>query len=213
MTTFEEEVLERYFNLKGYFTIKNIVYSSPARRRGGKGRGEIDLVAVKLENGRVKEAKRVEVGVSISGCFPFIDKSGKADEIRRMIKKFFSKGAEKKLQELGIVECENWFITSKFCHNVIEKIEGRLNEFNLSNELRVKLLDIKMENGSVIVKIEYQPEDSEIEIDGVRTIKIMEFEKILDELRDILKKGGLSKKYFPDIIMRAIQHMFAKYEH
>ena len=47
MTTFEEDVVEIYYNLNDFFTIKNIPFSAVETRKGGAGRGEIDILAKK----------------------------------------------------------------------------------------------------------------------------------------------------------------------
>ena len=50
MTTYEEDIIDIYYNLMGYFTIKNIPFSAVEKRAGGKGRGEIDVLAIKIKN-------------------------------------------------------------------------------------------------------------------------------------------------------------------
>ena len=46
MTTYEEDLVDVYYNLNNYFTIRNIPFSSIGKNKGGKGRGEIDILAV-----------------------------------------------------------------------------------------------------------------------------------------------------------------------
>ena len=57
MTTFEEDVVDVYYNLNRYFTIKNIPFASIEKKRGGKGRGEIDLIAIKAEENKIIDGK------------------------------------------------------------------------------------------------------------------------------------------------------------
>ncbi len=56
MTTYEEDVVDIYYNLKNFFTMKNIAFSAIEKRKGGKGRGEMDLLAIKVNKGRFDEA-------------------------------------------------------------------------------------------------------------------------------------------------------------
>ena len=76
MATFEEDVVKAYYNLNNYFTIENVPFHAKEKRTGGKGRGEIDLIAIKInkDNGRLEEAIHVEVTSSIDAKFPFISK-------------------------------------------------------------------------------------------------------------------------------------------
>ena len=90
MARFEEEVVERWYALQGCLTAKNVGYPSPARRPGGKGRGEINLLAVRLgKGGKVEDRVLVEVSVSVTTDFPFISRSKpEYDDARRILKKF-----------------------------------------------------------------------------------------------------------------------------
>ncbi|MEM4521373.1 MAG: hypothetical protein QXF23_06600 [Candidatus Bathyarchaeia archaeon] len=98
MARFEEEIVERYYNVMGYLTIKHVPYSSPIKRAGGKGRGEIDLLAVKLgDKGTVEDRIWCEISVSITSHFPFISEKPNVNEVSKLVKKFFSKGAELKV--------------------------------------------------------------------------------------------------------------------
>jgi hypothetical protein len=80
MPKFEEEAVNCWYALRGYLTARNIVYTSPAKRPGGKGRGEIDLLALKVDaEGKPEDRVRVEVSVSITEGFPLKDEKGGAD--------------------------------------------------------------------------------------------------------------------------------------
>jgi len=109
------------------------------------------LLVVKFEGGKVKEAIRVEIGVSVVTTFPFIHRSGSADEVERLVKKFFSIGAEERIRKFGITEYENQLITSDFSGDAARKVEERLKE--LGNEAIVK----KEKDGVMRVKIIHMP--------------------------------------------------------
>ncbi|MDH7508588.1 MAG: hypothetical protein QHH00_04225 [Methanomassiliicoccales archaeon] len=48
MIRFEEEVAERWYAIRGYLTARNVIYGAPKKSKGGKGRGEIDILALVL---------------------------------------------------------------------------------------------------------------------------------------------------------------------
>lgn len=195
MTTFEESVVECYYNLKGYFTIKNIQFSAIEKRRGGKGRGEIDLLAVKIgKNGKVDDAMRVEISVSVSSTFPFISKKRiNVDEVWRLLKKFFISDADVKIKEyLKDLEWRNQLISSDFDAKTKERLKTRLEE------LGAKVEALTQSNGSLKLKIRFE--------DKVKEIEIVPFPDIWKKLRQIFKEQKLLKKNFQDQVMRGIQH-------
>lgn len=123
MTTFEEDLVDVYYNLNNYFTIKNIPFSSPKKQKGGKGRGEIDLLAVLIKDGKFMNCTHIEVSVSVTTQFPY------SDTPDYMIKKFFSSGAEKKIVDtVGNVEYSSILITSDFRKNAKELLRKGLSE-------------------------------------------------------------------------------------
>jgi hypothetical protein len=89
MATFEEQIVKSYYNLKNYFTLENIPFSAAEKRKGGKGRGEIDLIAIKIgrNNGKVEEAIHFEVSASIKSKFPFKSEKQSYDEVHKLLKK------------------------------------------------------------------------------------------------------------------------------
>jgi hypothetical protein len=197
---FEEEVVERWYALRGYLTARNISYQSPTKRPGGKGRGEIDLLAVKLEDNSVKERVRCEISVSVASTFPFISKKPSVDEIGRLVKKFFSKGAELKATEyLGTNNYKCVFVTSRLGQNVEELLNENLPRFNATlvgrNETKLGLE----------LEIEHNPPDPEIEVRGKKRIELIAFPTILRSLKDDFKVKGLMKRDFADPTMRALQ--------
>jgi hypothetical protein len=198
---FEEEVVERWYILKGYLTTRNILYQSPVKRPGGKGRSEIDLLAVKLEDNSIKERVHCEISVSITSPFPFISKKRLGvDEVRRLVKRFFSKGAELKVIEyLGTDNYKRVLVTSRFADNIKELLEGNLPRFNAT------LVSMNETTLGYEVEIEHSPSDPEVEVKGKRKIELVEFPTILKELKDDFKEMGLMKKDFADPIMRALQ--------
>jgi hypothetical protein len=208
MARFEEEIVERWYVIRGYLIVKNISYSSPAKRAGGKGRGEIDLLAVKLDGKGVKDRVRCEVSVSITQPFPFISKTRpNVDEVYRLVKKFFSKGAHfKTVEYLGspMYRCE--LVSGELANNYEELLRENLPRFG------AKLLNVKPDISEgrvkrVNIKVEYKPVDQDIEIEGVREIEIIPFQTVMQELREEFEKKDLTKKDFPDPIMRSIQYL------
>ncbi len=75
-------------------TAKNVFYSSPAKRPGGSGRSEIDLLATKIAGDEIDRV-RAEVGVGVTSTFPRLSrKSPGTDEARKLLRKFFSRGTD-----------------------------------------------------------------------------------------------------------------------
>ncbi|GEM_PF-2760147 len=202
---FEEEVVERWYIVRGYLTAKNIGFSSPVRMPGGKGRGEIDLLAVRCGKNGIEDRVRCEVSVSVTSDFPFISKTEESvDDVYKLVKKFFSKGADLKAREyLGSSEYRCQLITSKFKRNCIELFEENLLRFN------AKLVDSEFSEEKAKIKVEYNPSDpnSKIELSGMREIELIPFPTVLKELREKFEERGLMKKDFSDIIMRSLQYL------
>jgi len=87
------------------------------------GRGEIDVLAVLIKDGKFVNCSHIEVSVSVTGKFPYNDTSD------YIIKKFFSSGAEKKITEfIGNVNYFSIFITSDFRKNTKELLRKILLE-------------------------------------------------------------------------------------
>jgi len=200
--TFEEDIVERWYNARGYFTIRNIGYPSPVKRPGGKGRGEIDLLAVKMEHNKIQDKIWCEISVSVSSKFPFISKKEddpSADEVYRLVKKFFSKGGCNVAIEHfeSDYRCQN--VTSSFANNIKDLLEDRLPSF------KAKLIDFHETELGAEVRIKFEPEDPGIEESGVKTIELIEFPKVLEDFKRIFKEKGWRKKSFIDPTMRALQ--------
>ncbi len=202
MARFEEEVVDRWYVIRGYLTARNITYKSPVRRPGGRGRGEIDLLAVKLGDEGVEDCVRVEVSVSVTSKFPFTSvKHPHIDEVRKLVKRFFSRGAhEKAVEYFGSREYRNQLVVGEFAKNWREKIERRLPP-------NAKLIDARPTELGTEVKIEYEPDDPGIEVGGVREIEIVRFNTVLEDLRRIFEQKGLTERDFADPFMRSIQHI------
>jgi len=203
MTTYEEDIVEVYYNLKGYFTRKNIAFSATVKRPGGRGRGEIDLLAIKPDkNGRIEDAIRVEVSVSAKSFFPFTDKNGSADEIKRLLKKFFLCDVNKKLKELlgNFKSIRNIMVSSDFNNKTIEKIERRLKEE------KVKSFNIKDLNESIELDICHGSKKDKFEYRRLK-ITIIPFSKIIEELKEKFR-DDLMDKSFQDPRLRGLQHLF-----
>ncbi|MFC1505457.1 hypothetical protein ACFLQ6_00135 [Thermoproteota archaeon] len=195
MTTFEEELVDAYYNLKGYFTARNLSYSASKKRRGGKGRGEIDLLAVKVNNRIVEDAIHVEVGVSIKSAFPFINRSKKnVDEPSKLIKKFFISDSPYLVRQyIGKTPYRLQQISSRFDGKSAQKLHERLKELGGKN-IRI------IQNGDVInLKMRYEGKE--------KFIEIVTFQKILEDLIEIFTKKDLLKKHFQDNRLRGIQYL------
>lgn len=201
---FEEEVVERWYNLKGYLTVKNVGYKSPAKKKGGLGRGEIDLLACKLgKEGKVDDCIRIEVGVSVTGSFPWVNKKqASGDDAGRLLKKFFSKGADLKAREyFDNLRYRNQIVSSEFTGNAKDLLRSRLEE------LGAKVIKVEQKESKIVVKIAYEPKDEDIELRGEREIEIVPFSIVMKDLQRIFHDQDLMHRDFSDVVMRAIQHM------
>jgi molybdopterin converting factor small subunit len=204
MVRFEEEVVERWYNLRGYLTAKYVGYSSPAKKKGGKGRGEIDLLACKIgEEGKVSDCVRVEVGVSVIGNFPWVGRKRiSSDDTGRLLKKFFSKGADLKVKEyFGTLRYRNQMISSEFANDAKDVLKGRLEE------LGAKVVKIEQKESKIVAKIAYKPQDEDIELRDEREIEIIPFSMVMKDLKKIFQDQDLMHRDFSDVVMRSIQHM------
>ena len=207
MVRFEEEVVGRWYNLQGYLTALNIPFESPVKRSGGKGRGEIDVLALKLDtNGKIVEGIHTEVSVSVTSRFPWIEKGSTGDDANRMLKKFFSKGAENKIREyFGCTRYKNRLISSEFSSNAVNKLRNRFQQIPNSS-----LIDIVGSKSKITLSIYNVPKDWDIEVPCTKTIEIIPFSNIINDLKIIFKEQKLSEKDFADVVMRSIQCMFIK---
>ena len=120
MTTFEEDLVDVYYNLNDYFTMRNISFSSDGKQKGGKGREEIDILAVHVKDSKFMNCSHIEVSVSVTDKFPHPNSS------ETIIKKFFSNSSEKKIKEIiGNCDYSNIMITSDFGKNAKEWLHLR----------------------------------------------------------------------------------------
>ena len=185
--------MDCYYNLIGYFTIKNIQFSAIERRPGGKGRGEIDLLAVKLRGDDKPECLWIEVSVSVSDKFPFSSSSKDTDTSGSIIKKFFESDARHKIRRYGLRYPKYIFISSDFKKNVEEKFGKRLEHWD------AKLIKSKTTEDGFIAHIEYN---------GVkRRIQIIRFSEILCHLKAVFERDDLTTKNFQDPRLRSIQYL------
>jgi len=197
MATFEEQAVKSYYNLKGYFTIENISFPSKEKKKGGRNRGEIDLIAIKIDrnSGKVKEAIHIEVSPSLTENFPFIS-DNQADEVRKLLKKFFISDSDFKLKEFYEEDYKFQFVSGRFGKDAEERLKRRLEE------LGAEVLDIRMEGESILVKVRYEGKTKEI--------RIVQFTNILKELI-MLTKGRREYSFNP--IIRALQWFNCIKEH
>jgi len=134
--------------------------------------------------------------------FPFItEKQPHVDEVHRLVKKFFSRGAhEKAIKYFGSLEYRSQLVVGGLAGNWRERIEKRLPN-------NAKLINAQCTELGADVEIEYTPEDTCIEISEMKRIEIVCLNKILKNLREIFKRNGLMERDFTNPIMRAIQHL------
>ena len=202
MTRFEEDAVECYYNLKGYLTIKNIQFPAVKKRPGGKGRGEIDLLAVKVgSRGKVRDAVWAEIGVSVSSRFPFISRTrpGSVDEVRKLLKKFFESDAEHKIKILlKDLKYDCRFVSSEFSSKTKDNLENRIAE------LGARVVSLSENRDTINIKIRFKNlEKNNIE----RDIEIVPFSEILRRLGAIFDKEGLMTRDFQDPRLRGIQYL------
>jgi hypothetical protein len=190
MATFEEQIVKSYYNLKNYFTLENIPFSATRKRKGGKGRGEIDLIAIKIDrnSGKVEEAIHIEVTASVDAKFPFKSKEPSVDEVYKLLKKFFISDVDDKLKEFYCGNYKFQFITSVFKEDVEEQLEKRLKYWGAD------VLGMKKEGESLLVKVRYE--------DKTKEIMITPFTHILNELVALIKGRT---EYFSISTLRAMQ--------
>jgi hypothetical protein len=200
MATFEEELVKAYYNLEKYFTIENIPFKPKEKKKGGKGKGEIDLLGIKIDkdSGRVEDAICVEVSTSLVDHFPF-SKGDEKSGTGKILERFFEKDIDEKLKDYCPPEKFNFiFVTSPFKKNVYEELEKRLKpkveEFEILNrEERALELD------PISVRIKHNGKK--------KRVKIIPITWFIKELKNKMKK---KTDYFPSHILRAIQ-WFEKY--
>jgi hypothetical protein len=190
MATFEEQIVKSYYNLKNYFTLENIPFSAAEKRKGGKGRGEIDLIAIKIDenNGKVEEAIHVEVSASIKSKFPFKSEKQSYDEVHKLLKKFFINDVDDKLKEFYAGNYKFQFITSIFNDDIEKRLKDRLKHWGADVQ------SIKREGESILVKLKYNGK--------LKEIKITQFTDILKELVISTKNRT---EYFSISTVRAMQ--------
>jgi hypothetical protein len=195
MATYEEELVKAYYNLENYFTIENIPFKSKEKKKGGKGRGEIDLLGIKIDkdSGRVEDAICVEVSTSITDKFPF-QKDVNTCGVNKILKKFFESDIDEKLKDYYSPDKFNFiFVTSSFKKNVYEELEERLKskveEFEILNkEERSSELD------PISVRIKHNGKN--------KIVNIIPITWFIEELKKIMKE---KTDYFPTHVLRAIQ--------
>lgn len=195
MTTYEEDIVDICYNLKGYFTIMNIPFSAVEKRDGGKGRGEIDVLAIRIHDNQVKEAIHIEVSVSVSSKFPSKSKTQpKTDETGKLIKKFFTNDSGHKIREIiGDTEYKRVLISSEFDSKSLDRIKERMPDFG------GEILRISDKDGRINLRLKYKDKSLDIEI--------IPFSQVLSETKELFIKKGLAKANFQDGRYRAIQYL------
>jgi hypothetical protein len=194
MATFEEQIVKSYYNLKNYFTLENIPFSAAEKRKGGKGRGEIDLIAIKIgrNNGKVEEAIHVEVSASIKSKFPFKSEKQSYDEVHKLLKKFFISDVDDKLKEFYAGNYKFQFITSIFNDDIENRLKDRLKHWGA--DVQSIKREKQKEGESLLVNLRYNGK--------LKEIKITPFTDVLKELVTLTKNRT---EYFSISTVRAMQ--------
>ncbi len=195
MTTFEEDMVDVYYNLRGYFTMKNIPFSAIEKRPGGKGRGEIDILAIRVTDDKIKDIVHAEVGVSVTSPFPFVSTARPGiDECNKMLRKFFRNDSEHKIREIfGGSNFRRVIVSSTFSKNAVDKLKKRIVDFG------AEIKKVEEKEGEIFITIEDSGKTLEIEI--------LPFNKIMKTLKKTFKESGLEMKNFQDPRYRMIQYM------
>lgn len=191
MTTYEEDVVDIYYTLNRYFTIKNISFPPTEKRPGGKGRGEIDLLAIKVgDDNRIEDAVHVEVSVSVTDSFPFPKEATR----RLIVYKFFETDCEPAIGEyLKNTNYRLQVITSDFDKKIREKLLKIFGGFG------IKDVEIEQINDKINIAINYKNKR--------KTIEIIPFSKILKDVISLFDEQDLLEKNFQDIRMRGLQYL------
>lgn len=192
MTTFEEDLVDVYYNLNNYFTMRNIPFASVNKNKGGKGRGEIDILAILIQEGKFVNCSHIEVSVNVTTKFPY----NYTPEY--IIKKFFSGGAEKKITEIiGNVDYFSILVTSDFSKKAKDLLRKRLSE-----KEGVKVVSMASTGATnyntIILKMKYQ--------DKIKKVLIQTFTHIFFQLLKKFQEKGYIYKNFQDSRLRSIQH-------
>lgn len=192
MTTFEEDLVDVYYNIDNYFTIRNIPFSSINKNKGGKGRGEIDILAVLIKDGKFVNCSHIEVSVSVTSKFPYNDTPD------YIIKKFFSGGSEKKITEIiGNVNYFSILITSDFSRNAKDLLRKRLSEKEGVEVVSIASTGATNYN-TIILEMKYEGK--------TKKVLLHTFTHIFFQLLKKFQEKGYIYKNFQDSRLRSIQH-------
>jgi len=198
MTTYEEDIVDIYYNLQDFFTMKNIPFPAIEKRAGGKGRGEIDVLAIKIKDEEVRDVVHVEVGVSLTSKFPFSSPlRPNSDESYKLLKKFLLNDSGHMIEKLiGETKFRRVFVSSDFDEKFSEKLRQNIPKF------KGEVIGINQENERVFLKLKYE--------EKVADIEIIPFSVILEGVKNLFKIKGLEKKNFQDPRYRAIHYLITQ---
>ena len=124
--------------MQKYFTLENVPFSAAKNMPGGKGRGELDIIALKIDNkkGCISDLIHIEVSTSITAKFPF--KGNKySDESKKLLKKFFDNNSDNALKKY--FDGQKWryvLICSDFRKNIEEYLPERLNRWHFGKNIQ-----------------------------------------------------------------------------
>jgi hypothetical protein len=150
MALIGEAIVEEWLNRDGYFTIRGIKL----------GVHEIDLLAIKLENGRAKELRHIECQISYNAV------SWITPATAEMQKTGLKPQSTKPRSLEMIVQCVNAWINKKYASDK-------------KNNLRQMLCPGEWSREVVLGDIKFQEEVDELIKQG---IKVIEFKNVLKSL-------------------------------
>ena len=206
MTTFEEDVIECYYNSMGYFTIKNYNFPAAIKRKGGKGRGEIDLIALKLnENSKLEDVHAIEIKFSITNPFPW------DSPVDLLVKKFIKQDIEVAIKKLIGKKFKPSFylVAGIFNPKTKEKLIEYLEKEIPNNYEFQELRNIKESYEKYRIRISAENFEN-----AVKTvdITIIDFQEMLKYILNYFKEENLHLRNYTDPRMRSISQYVSIFE-
>ncbi len=200
MTTFEEDVLECYYISLGYLTLKNHIFSASKKRDGGEGRGEIDLLAVKLnQDSEIEDVAVFEIKFSITSPYPW------EDSVKQLIKKFIKQDIEKAIVKIVGKNVDFKFYFAVGIFNSTTK-QNLIKKLNREIPGKYKLDDINDQSKPYekyrLLLTARNIEDEE----KTAQITIINFQEMHKFILRYFKKKELYKKGYTDSRFRSIAH-------
>lgn len=200
MTTFEEDVIECYYNSLGYLTLKNHTFNAFKTRDGGKGRGEIDLLAVKLNKySKVFDVVVHEIKFSITNPYPW------GDPADQLINKFILQDIEEAIIEIVGKKCDYqlYFNVGIFNKNTRKNLLKKLND-TIPGDFNFHDLNNRnkpYEKYKIVLRAQNNEGiNKEVEI------IIIEFQEMLKFILKYFKETEMYKRAYTDARFRSLAH-------